>query len=296
MYKSIKDYFEYYPELPEDAIWGFRLSASGHTRFASGVGYPPPQHPAEHAFTWERGRRLSALQVIGIHSGAGLLEWASGRHQLAPGDCIVLCPGVWHRYRPDAAVGWTENWFELRGRVIDALMPGPFAEHPVVHLPTERAFWQRFADLHTLCRQRSRASHGIAAGHARALFAEVRAAAEPGEPNPADLRFYAQARAALLDGRPVVQCATSLGMSYPQFYRRFKAVAGVSPKEYHAQVRHSRAEALLLRGGLSIKEIATQLGFHSPAHFAVEFKKRAGQTPSVWSRRQSQPAYVRRLS
>ena len=287
MYKSIKDYFEYYPTLPEDAIWGFRLSASGHTRFRAGAAYPPPRHPAEHAFTWERGRRLSAMQVIGIHSGAGLLEWDGGIQRLGPGDCFVLCPGVWHRYRPDAEVGWTEDWFELRGRVMEALMPGPFARHPVVHIPVDRAFWQRFAEFHRICRRRSRASHGIAAGNALALFAEVRAAVDPGEPDTAEVRFYSAARESLLAGHNVADIAASMGMSYPQFHRRFKTVAGLPPKEYHAQVRHSRAEALLLGGRLSIKEIAAQLGFHSPAHFSVEFKKRSGRAPSAWLHRNS---------
>jgi len=284
LYKSIKSYFEYYPTLPEDAIWGFRLSASGHTRFRKGAAYPPPSHPAEHAFSWERGRRLSAMQVIGIHSGAGLLEWDGGRQRLGPGDCFVLCPGIWHRYRPDAELGWTEDWFELRGRVIDTLMPGPFAGHPVVQIPIDRPFWRRFADFHTTCRQRSRASHGIAAGHARALLAEVCAAAGQGEPDSAAVHFYAEAREALLAGHPVAGIAASMGMSYLQFHRKFKAVAGLPPKEYHAQVRHSRAEALLLGDRLSIKEIAAQLGFHSAAHFSVEFKKRAGRSPSDWMR------------
>ena len=282
MYKSINDYFDYYPTLPEDAIWGFRLSASGHTTILAGAEYPPPRHPDDHAFTWERGRRLSAMQVVGIHSGAGLLEWEGGRQRLGAGDCFVLCPGVWHRYRPDAETGWTEDWFELRGRVMDVLMPGPFAARPVVHIPVDRPFWQRFAEFHRICLQRSRASHGIAAGHARALWAEVCAAMNPGEPDPEEVRFYSEAREALLAGHPVAEIAKSMGISYPQFHRRFKAVAGLPPKEYHAQVRHARAEALLLEDRLSIKEIAAQLGFHSPAHFSVEFKKRSGHPPSAY--------------
>ena len=34
---------------------------------------------------------------------------------------MLLFPGVWHRYRPSPAVGWSESWIELGGRQIDEL-------------------------------------------------------------------------------------------------------------------------------------------------------------------------------
>lgn len=289
MYKSIMNYFAYYPRIPDDSAWGFRVSASGYTRFESGLNYPPSDHPQDHHFTWKSGRVLAALQVIGIREGAGVIEWAGGRRALRAGDCMVIVPGLWHRYRPDASGGWTEDWFELRGRVIDALPLDVFKRQPFTHIPRDDPFWRRFEEFHEVCRTRPAGSHDMAAGLARALFASVRAAADApagGGARRADTEFYEAARERLMAGEPVAEVARTMGLSYPHFYRRFKAVARLSPKEYHAQIRHSRAEVLLLTDRYSIKEIASKLGFHSAAHFSVEFKKRAKKAPAQW---RSQP-------
>jgi hypothetical protein len=34
---------------------------------------------------------------------------------VACGTVFILFPGVWHRYAPDSAVGWTEHWLECQG-------------------------------------------------------------------------------------------------------------------------------------------------------------------------------------
>lgn len=283
MYKPINNYFEYYPAVPEESVWGVRVSASGHTHFGSGINYPPSDHPKDHAFSWENGRTLLTLQLIAIREGAGEIEWTGGRRELKAGDCIVLCPGVWHRYRPDFFMGWVEDWFELRGSVVDALPLDQFRQEPVVRIPPDEIFWRRFDDLHEVCRQRTLGCNGVAAGLGRALLATVIAAALSGRDSAhGDSALYVAARQRLLSGYSVTETASALGMSYPNFHRRFKAVARLSPKEYHAQIRHIRAEALLRSSHLSIKEIASQLGFHSAAHFSVEFKKRSGLAPAHW--------------
>jgi hypothetical protein len=95
----------------EDA-WGIHLSAIGHTAITAGQEYPPRRHPSGRAFAWERGRVLPALQLVLIRSGRGEIEWTRERHRIAAGQGFLLLPGQWHRYRPDPATGWEEDWFE----------------------------------------------------------------------------------------------------------------------------------------------------------------------------------------
>lgn len=287
MYKTIKNYFEYYPAVAEEAVWGFQVTAAGHTRFGQGEPYPAARHPAGHHFTWEKGRMLAAaLQVVAIRNGGGSFEWRRGRRAVGAGDCFLLIPGCWHRYRPDSATGWTEDWFELRGKVLGELALDDWAENPVTSIPLESGFWLRFDEFHQVCRQRAPGCRGVSAGLAHALLAEI-LAASASRRRPWDgieSGFYAAARKRLLDGIPIPDIARDLGLSYPSFHRKFKEATRLAPKEYRASVRHSQAEDLLRDGHLSIKEIAARLGFYSASHFSVEFKKRAHISPTEWRR------------
>lgn len=73
-------------------------------------------------------------------------------------------------------------------------------------------------------------------------------------------------------------------MSKYHFLRVFKQVTGVTPQNYHQQIRYRRACELLHEDGMQIQEIAWELGFHELAAFSKFFKKHSGSTPSAWRR------------
>jgi AraC-like DNA-binding protein len=77
--------------------------------------------------------------------------------------------------------------------------------------------------------------------------------------------------------------ARGAAMSPSHFAHRFSAVARISPMRYVREVRLESARALLAtrsRAG----EVALDVGFESPAHFAREFKRRFGVSPSQYGR------------
>jgi AraC-like DNA-binding protein len=78
----------------------------------------------------------------------------------------------------------------------------------------------------------------------------------------------------------VEKIARTVAMSPSHFAHRFSAVARVSPMRYVREVRLDRARDLLLRQGARAGDVALQVGFESPAHFAREFKRRFGSPPS----------------
>jgi AraC-like DNA-binding protein len=78
--------------------------------------------------------------------------------------------------------------------------------------------------------------------------------------------------------------AKQSAMSPSHFAHRFSAVARIAPMRYLREVRLERARALLLAAGARAGDVAVHVGFESPAHFAREFKRRYGLSPSRYRR------------
>ena len=61
--------------------------------------------------------------MVLITDGAGEFESeATGYVEFDDSALLILFPGVWHRYRPLPAVGWTERWFSFNGEAIQQLL------------------------------------------------------------------------------------------------------------------------------------------------------------------------------
>jgi transcriptional regulator GlxA family with amidase domain len=71
-----------------------------------------------------------------------------------------------------------------------------------------------------------------------------------------------------------------LGMSRPQFYRKFKAVTDLTPADYLLALRMQKGYELLLQGKLRVAEVAFQVGFRNAGHFSKKFIQHYGKAPS----------------
>lgn len=60
----------------------------------------------------------------------------------------------------------------------------------------------------------------------------------------------------------------------------FKRYCHISPGRYLMRLKLNKAVNLLLTSDLSIKEIASQIGFQDPYHFSKNFKKLHGRSPN----------------
>ncbi len=69
-------------------------------------------------------------------------------------------------------------------------------------------------------------------------------------------------------------------MSRFHFVRSFKAAFGMSPHRYRMTRRLERARELLRRSPRPTTDIAMDLGFNTPSHFAAAYRRRFGETPS----------------
>lgn len=82
----------------------------------------------------------------------------------------------------------------------------------------------------------------------------------------------------------VADIAASVNLSPSHLSRLFKMQTGFSPHEFITLRRIDAAKELLLTTGLSIKQIAYQVGYHSEANFITSFSSKSGITPAAFRR------------
>lgn len=287
------DYFRYLPRSPASKPWGLAVTAAGFTEIKPGSPYPPVRHPEDHYFAWEEGRRLSALQIVSIQSGAGWFDSeVTGLRRIAGGTAFLVMPGIWHRYRPDPATGWTESWVEMTGPAVDRLIrAGVFrAERPFRKRAAGTMLDEALGDLHAKVRQCS--ARFDPAITAKAF--EILAAWCGGEkkrrskPRVAQKIIEAERYIATHASEPMDMSdfARNLGIAYSHFRKLFRDHTGYAPWAYVRRIRLLRARRLLLQTSSTLGEIAGDLGFSSAFHFSIAFKAMFGEPPSAWRSRQ----------
>ena len=79
----------------------------------------------------------------------------------------------------------------------------------------------------------------------------------------------------------------ALGMSRANFYRKVKAVTGLSPNELIKNIRLEAGAKLLKESNLNISEIAEHTGFSSSSYFARSFKATYGISPTEYQKKQA---------
>ncbi|MDR3708030.1 MAG: AraC family transcriptional regulator [Capsulimonadaceae bacterium] len=73
--------------------------------------------------------------------------------------------------------------------------------------------------------------------------------------------------------------ARRVNMSPSHFSAEFKRWFGVSPIEYHIQLRLHAASYLLRDGNKAVADVAREVGYDDPFHFSKQFKARFGVRP-----------------
>lgn len=78
--------------------------------------------------------------------------------------------------------------------------------------------------------------------------------------------------------------ATEIGLSPSQLDRVFAKQFGVTPRQYLDQRRLTRSLEMMQSSALSIKQIASELGFHSQPFFSRWFRSHTGNSPLQYVR------------
>lgn len=101
-------------------------------------------------------------------------------------------------------------------------------------------------------------------------------------PYQAFSRIVEHIRDHLAEGIDVPAVARRAGMSVATLNRRFREHMRLSPGEFLAQLRVSRACRLLRESPLNVMEIALDCGYESPSAFSRAFRRQTKMSPTAY--------------
>jgi AraC-like DNA-binding protein len=284
-----KEYFRYLPVSQRDHDWGLFVTGLGHSHVPPDSIYPRSVHPDCYHFGWASGRVLHDFQALYIVGGEGQFESkTAGERKVKAGSVILLFPDEWHRYRPLWGVGWEEFWLSFAGEQVENLVSRGFfgPTDPVLDVGVDDSILRPYLTAIDRSRSEPIGYQQLMAVSVMEVLSETIAAVRCRKTGRRAETVVRQARMLLEQHSEKLvnmeQVAASFSMSQKHFGRIFKQQTGLSPYQYHLQVKVYRAKEMLRGTTLTVKEIASSLCFETAYHFSNAFKQRTGMSPSQW--------------
>jgi len=279
--------FKYVTASEEDLKWGLYLNDAGYSEVKPNTRYPLKGHPDSYFFNWEDGRILDEYQVNYITSGAGVFETRKGVYRVQPGTILLLFPGIWHRYRPDFKIGWTEHFVGFNGVFTNRIFKHELLSknNPVLRIGFQEVLLQEFMSLVSLVDEEKPGYQQIGAGKLLHIFGSIVSIIKNSEFASKDIeRTIRKANLYMRDNLNrninMEELAGKLGVSYSTFRRMYKKYTGMPPNQYHLRLRLQKSKEMILFSNKSIKAIAYEVGFESIHYFSRLYKKKEGIAPS----------------
>lgn len=284
----MENYHKYLNIAELEDTWGFHINTVGSARVAPNKNYPNNrQHPNDHTFTWDKGRILDSYYVVYITKGEGILESAKGKPvKIEAGMCFLLFPGMWHRYKPHSISGWEEYWVGFNGDYPRQLMNTTLftPQNAIIEVGLNEELLMLFHSLIKMVKTAEvgyrQAITGIVLQILSLIFTVSRY-----KTTETDLRSKLISKAKFLLQESIEtpvnleEMVKELPMGYSSFRKAFKSLVGVSPNQYHLELRLDKGKDLLMSTNLTINEVAYKTGFSSIFYFSRLFKKRNGVPP-----------------
>jgi len=241
-----------------------------------------------------RERTHGVDQAIFIYCirGAGWCDLTGTRHPIRTGEVLVVPPETPHVYGADDKNPWTIHWFHAQGALIQAYLTelNVSLDRPVVFLGENPQWLALFEEvLSTLehgytQQQLLQASHALA--HLLAITIRHRHESWRKQPDAPQkiTQTIAYMKQHLDQALQLDALAALASLSRSRYTALFKEQTGFAPIDYFNRLRMHRACQLLDTTNMSVKGIATSLGYDDPLYFSRVFRMVTETSPTVYRR------------
>ena len=259
---------------------------------APGFGHLPPEVTARYATT----HRLSYYFFLFLWEGTAEFEADLERFAVGPHELVFLLP---HQVRQLPAARPGNAYYKL-GLHEDCLarlprhypfLLNPLRQQKIRFAPAAAARLKTIFELLANLLSAPDTAPELILAQVNSLLTELDVAYFATAPRQADnrlakfLAFSALVENKLTEHPTIGHLADELALSTDSLYQLVKYYAGLSPKEFLTdRLLLEARRRLYYNSGISVKELAFELGFSDPAYFSRLFKKVTGQTVAAFLR------------
>lgn len=286
-YNDLGVEFKYLIVSDTDRKFGLYVNTVGVQAIRPNSPYPVKDHPSGYLFNAQKGHILREYQLLYITKGKG--TFASDdtpERNIEKGSLIVLFPGQWHTYSPDAQTGWNEYYIGFEGSFIDQFVRNGFLskEEQVLEIGLNEELVTLFSQALDVAEADKSASQQYLSGillHIIGMIFSISKNKEFEKDNVAEKMEQAK----IIMNENVCkeidpeELAEKLNISYSWFRKTFKKYTGYSPAKYFQELKLRKAKQMLINTSYPVKEICFMIGYTSTEHFSNLFKKNTGLTP-----------------
>jgi len=256
--------------MPTDA--GYFPRAAGHLR--------------------ERSEGVESAIFIYCVKGSGWCEISGERLPIRAGELLVIPPQIAHAYGADKKSPWTIHWFHAQGSLLANFLAelNVSATRPVIFLGDDAQVLAIFEEVLDLLEHGYTPQQILHAAQALAhlLAVVIRHRHENWREQP-DARQKINRTLAYMKehlGQPMKldKLAAIANLSRSRYAALFKAQTGFAPIDYFNRLRMHQACQWLDTTDLSVKAVASRLGYDDPLYFSRVFRSVTEMSPVAYRR------------
>jgi len=239
--------------------------------------------PASRGLAGWNWRIFEHCSLVLVWAGRGTWQVHGGPEMpIQVGDVLVLVPGLAHRYRPPPPEIWHELVLSFSGSIFASWVDaGMLPVRAPVRTGDAPRWRRRFEAV-----ERERVSRGtVAAACAlQGILHDLGGLADHRRSGDAQWRLRVEAEMQREERLPIDLdgVAARLGLGYHAFRKRFRAVFGCAPLQYHHRRLMELAGELLLRGDGRLAPLAERFGCADTFHLSRCFRQAMGISPLIW--------------